>query len=46
MLLGSYVARQFGAARNFPFGAALSVVLIAVMLIAVVINQRAEANRA
>lgn len=44
LLLGSYVARQFGQARNLPFGAALSVVLIAAMLIAVVINQRTEAS--
>lgn len=44
LLLGSYIARQFGAARNWPFGAALSVVLIAAMLIAVVINQRTEAS--
>ena len=44
LLLGSYIARQFGAARNWPFGAALSVVLILAMLIAVVINQRSEAS--
>ena len=44
LLLGSYIARQFGQARNFPFGAALSVVLIVAMLIAVVINQRTEAS--
>ena len=44
LLLGSYVARQFGQARNWPFGAALSVVLIIAMLIAVVINQRTEAS--
>lgn len=43
LLLGSYIARQFLAARNWPFGAALSVVLIVAMLIAVVINQRTEA---
>ncbi|MEE9416896.1 MAG: ABC transporter permease [Acidimicrobiales bacterium] len=44
LLLGSYIARQFGQARNLPFGAALSVVLIMAMLIAVVINQRTEAS--
>ncbi len=44
LLLGSYIARQFGQARNLPFGAALSVVLIIAMLIAVVINQRTEAS--
>lgn len=44
LLLGSYIARQFGQARNWPFGAALSVVLIIAMLIALVINQRTEAS--
>lgn len=44
LLLGSYIARQFGQARNWPFGAALSVVLIIAMLIAVVINQRTDAS--
>jgi spermidine/putrescine transport system permease protein len=44
LLLGSYIARQFGQARNWPFGAALSVVLIIAMLIAVVINQRSQAS--
>lgn len=44
LLLGSYIARQFGQARNWPFGAALSVVLIIAMLIAVFINQRTDAS--
>ncbi len=44
LLLGSYIARQFGQARNWPFGAALSVVLIVAMLIAVVVNQRSAAS--
>lgn len=44
LLLGSYIARQFGQARNWPFGAALSVVLILAMLIAVFINQRTDAS--
>ena len=32
VLLGSYIVTQFGTARNFPFGASLSVVLMVVML--------------
>ncbi len=48
VLLGSYVARQFQAARNWPLGAALSVLVIVAMLVAVIINQRntASAERA
>ena len=34
VLLGSYIVTQFGTARNFPFGASLSVVLMVVMLTA------------
>lgn len=36
VLLGSYIVTQFGTARNFPFGASLSVVLMVVMLTATV----------
>lgn len=36
VLLGSYIVTQFGTARNFPFGASLSVVLMVVMLTAAV----------
>ena len=39
-LLGSYIVTQFLTARNFPFGAALSTVLMAVMLAATVIYFR------
>ena len=42
--IGSYVARQFQAARNWPLGAALSVLIIVAMLVAVAINQRNSAN--
>lgn len=35
-LLGSYIVTQFGTARNFPFGASLSVVLMVVMLTATI----------
>ena len=40
LLIGSYIARQFRDARNWPLGAALSVLLIVAMLIAVALNQR------
>ena len=40
LLIGSYIARQFRDARNWPLGAALSVLLIAAMLVAVAFNQR------
>lgn len=33
LMMGNVIQQQFGAARNWPFGAALSVVLLAVMLI-------------
>lgn len=34
LMLGNIIQMQFGASRNWPFGAALAVVLLAVMLIA------------
>jgi len=39
-LLGSYIVTQFLTARNFPFGAALSTVLMVIMLTATVIYFR------
>ncbi len=36
VLLGSFIVTQFGTARNFPFGASLSVVLMVVMLTATI----------
>tara|TARA_B100001250_G_scaffold63580_1_gene50038 strand:- start:4059 stop:4592 length:534 start_codon:yes stop_codon:yes gene_type:complete len=39
-LLGSYIVTQFLTARNWPFGAALSFVLMAVMLVGTVIYFR------
>ena len=39
-LLGSYIVTQFLAARNFPFGAALSTVLMLVMLTATIVYFR------
>jgi len=39
-LLGNYIVTQFGSARNWPFGASLSFVILAVMLVATVIYFR------
>ena len=39
-LLGSYIVTQFLTARNWPFGAALSFVLMAIMLIGTIIYFR------
>ena len=40
MMIGNLVQAQFGAARNWPFGAALAVVLVLVMLGALAIVAR------
>jgi spermidine/putrescine transport system permease protein len=39
-MLGSYVVRQFLSARDWPFGSALSVAILAVMLIATLVYFR------
>ena len=43
-LLGNYIVRQFAAARNWPFGAALSFVILVVMLVATIVYFRTEAR--
>ena len=43
-LLGNYIVSQFGAARNWPFGAAISFAVMAVMLIATVVYFRSGAK--
>ncbi len=43
-LLGNYIVRQFTAARNWPFGAALSFVVLVAMLIATIIYFRTDAR--
>ncbi|HHC07332.1 MAG TPA: ABC transporter permease [Actinobacteria bacterium] len=43
-LIGNYVVRQFGAARNWPFGAALSFVILVAMLVATIVYFRTEAR--
>ena len=43
-LLGNYIVTQFGSARNWPFGAALSSAILIVMLIATIIYFRSGAK--
>ena len=43
-LLGEYIVSQFLAARNQPFGSALSVAVMSVMLVAVVVYFRSGAK--
>jgi spermidine/putrescine transport system permease protein len=43
-LIGEYIVTQFGAARNWPFGAALSSAILTIMLIATVYYFRAGAR--
>lgn len=43
-LLGNYIVSQFGAARNWPFGAAISFAVMTVMLIATVVYFRSGAK--
>lgn len=43
-LLGDYIVTQFHAARNWPFGSAVSFVILAVMLLATVVYFRAGAR--
>ncbi|MDH3193511.1 MAG: ABC transporter permease subunit, partial [Acidimicrobiia bacterium] len=44
LLLGSYIVTQFGQARNRPLGSALSIVIMAVMLVALMIRNRSGAE--
>jgi spermidine/putrescine transport system permease protein len=39
-MIGSYVVRQFLSARDWPFGAALSVAILSVMLAATLVYFR------
>ena len=43
-LLGNYIVTQFGAARNWPFGASLSGAILVIMLIATVYYFRSGAK--
>ena len=44
LLLGSFIVTQFGQARNRPLGSALSIVIMALMLLALMIRNRAGAE--
>ena len=39
-LLGNYIVTQFGAARNWPFGSALSGAILIVMLVGTIVYFR------
>lgn len=43
-LLGNYIVSQFGAARNWPFGAAMSSAILIVMLVATIYYFRSGAR--
>jgi len=43
-LLGNYIVTQFGAARNWPFGAAVSSAILLIMLVATIVYFRTEAR--
>lgn len=45
LMLGSLIQMQFGASRNWPFGAAMSLVLLSFVLIALLIYARSPAQR-
>ena len=44
MMIGNLIQSQFGAARNWPLGAALSFVLLAIVIFALVWQARREAD--
>ena len=46
MMIGNLVQNQFGAARNWPFGSAVSFVLMGVVLISMVIYLRVQGREA
>ncbi len=43
-LLGNYIVTQFGAARNWPFGSAISGAVLIIMLIATILYFRSDAR--
>ena len=44
-MIGNLIAQQFGTSRNWPFGAATAMVLLAFVLIALMIYARQAARR-
>jgi spermidine/putrescine transport system permease protein len=45
-LVGSFVVRQFLSARDWPFGSALSMAILLLMLVATVVYFRLQEDRA
>lgn len=45
LMIGNLIALQFGAGRNWPFGSAAALILMAVVLIALLIGLRAGARK-
>jgi spermidine/putrescine transport system permease protein len=46
LMLGSLVQLQFATSRNWPFGAAIAMMLLAIVVIALMINARAARRHA
>jgi spermidine/putrescine transport system permease protein len=46
MMIGNLVQNQFGAARNWPFGSAVSFMLMGVVLISMLIYMRVQGREA
>ncbi len=45
MMIGNLIALQFGSSRNWPFGSAASLILMALVMIALIIYVRSSADR-
>ncbi len=45
LMIGNLIALQFGSGRNWPFGSAAALILMAVVLIALLISLRAGASK-
>ncbi len=45
LMIGNLIALQFGSGRNWPFGAAAALILMAVVLIALLVSLRAGASK-
>lgn len=41
MMIGNFIELQFGQGRNWPLGAAISMTLLVVVMIALLVNMRA-----
>jgi spermidine/putrescine transport system permease protein len=46
LMIGSLIQLQFGSSRNWPFGAAASLILLALVLISLMIYARSSAAKA